>query len=223
MEDPAYDESLGSASKRSLRTTIVVLKVWIVVALLGAYGFYFGYVWLNAQWFHGYPQYGSLPVPGTPDQFVSQRYGFDWWVYASLALQYWTVAAAAFAVAKPRENMRSQLAIILGIVAIILSVATFLILFFGYYCVCNSGSWPNNRFNSCNDPRWCCEHHASTAATGGLCPNTVDCAPQPTELEPNSFYTWTLWASGLGFPLLNTFTIVLLGMMDLYSVRSGLK
>ena len=201
--------TLKSVSRQTLDALTTAAKVLAVVFTLAWAGFV-GVFWLNSNVQHGYPKFGSPPVPG---DFLSYRYTWEYFLFAIIGLQ-WIVP---YLVAAALVNVRYSLVAEIGkfIVAGV-GIATGIMVVLIYFlqgCTCNSAF---HLKNLCTEPRACCEIY-STALE--LCPNVMDCAPQPAKLVSSQLYVWTLWG-GLIFVVLDFLVFHLLESIAFYSVRS---
>ena len=218
MDDADEDNiSFGEASRRSLRAVVSINVIFAFVYLV-VVAVYWGFIGQNTIFLHGYPQFGNLPVPGT---FVSYRYIIMWWVYMFVGVTHFLVPIfSLIAAMKPRRDVRSTWA---WLYALVIGVATIGLLIFALIyqgCTCNSAFHPSN---VCNSYQYCCENwDMNNDPNGGICPNTMNCSPQPPSLPWNSEYTWHLISMG-ALSLLALLTVPLNAFQSYYSARAGFR
>lgn len=200
--------TLRTVSRQTLNTLTTAAKIFAVVFTLAWAGFV-GVIWLNSNVQHGYPKFAS-ELPG---EFVSYRYTWEWIFFAIIGLQWVVPFVVAAALVSVRYSLVAELGkFIVAGVGVATGVMIFAILI-AQGCTCNSAY---HLENLCTEPRACCEIY-STALE--LCPNVMDCTPQPTELVSSQLYVWTLWGSFI-FVILDFLVYHLLESLAFYSVRS---
>ena len=201
--------TLRTVSRQTLDALTTAAKIFAVVFTLAWAGFV-GTIWLNSNVQHGYPKFASPPVPG---EFVSHRYTWEWFFFAAIGLQWIVPFVAATALISVRYSLVAEIGkFVVAGVGVVTGVMIFAILI-GQGCTCNSAY---HLENLCTEPRACCEIYGTAVE---LCPNVVDCTPQPAELVSSQLYVWTLWGS-LVFVVLDFLVYHLLESLAFYSVRS---
>ena len=208
-DDDRPQESLADMAFQTLEGLVVVGKILASVMAL-AFALFVGTIWLNSNVLHGYPKFASPPVPG---EFVSHRYTWEWFIFAAFGLQWIVPYAIALVLVDPNKPILGRIVqfICLG-VAMLLVVVVFAILL-TQACWCNKGFHVTNL---CTEPRACCEIYATAT---DICPNVVDCTPQPAKLVSSALYRWTLWGS-LGFFVLDIVAYILIDFIADYGFTS---
>lgn len=151
----------------------------------------------------------SFPVPGT---LVSDRYGFEWFALALPILFIFLPIFSHFLISCPHRFGFMIVYLLLSVVILVANAISFFYLV-GLFATCNA-DLPNNRYNLCNDPLYCCVRFDSPE-TG--CTTFASCAPADTKLKADPIFLTALWLQ-LSFLILG-FASVALGV---YAVVANL-
>lgn len=208
-EDDDEPETLSEMAFQTLEGLVVVAKILTLVILLAG-AVFVAIIWQNSNVLHGYPKFASPDVPG---DFVSHRYTWEWFIFAIMGLQWLVPYAVGLALVDPNKPILSRIAQFLCLGVALLLAAMAIAILVTQWCWCNSGFYTENL---CTEVRACCETWPTATS---ICPNVVDCTPQPAELKSSQLFRWTLWAA-LGFFILDLVAYTVLDFVADYGFTS---